>query len=356
MSVEATIEGLSVVVPVKDRVEELARLLESLEKAIPYCPEPVEVIVVDDSGPFAAAAHQAACREHSARYLRGPRNVGAKRNVGVEAAVHDLVLFTDSDCRVTPDLLGRHVATLRAAAPDVAGTTGPTRVEAGDGRVFRIMQRSELLNGSLERPARYRTVGWATTSNLAVRREAFRSVGGFHPEPLTVVAGEDVDLGLRLVHAGRRIVCDPEAAVIHDRGSTDSLARVCQRLFHYGRSGQWLSTVHPGQRGFKLNVVTALGAATVAGLLGARASGRRSLLLLPPVVAGALLGRDLFARRRNGFTAADLACVAVEWCFDLGEFVAALQLRRPDLLASGFGWLDDEAFVACDEQDQRSYG
>lgn len=49
--------GLSVVIPVRGRVAATRRLLESLRTAIEACPEPVEVIVVDDSDPPDAQSH-----------------------------------------------------------------------------------------------------------------------------------------------------------------------------------------------------------------------------------------------------------------------------------------------------------
>jgi hypothetical protein len=354
-----TDRGLSVVVPVKGRVPQLRRLLASLRAATGACEEPVEVLVVDDSGPPEARAHQDSCAAFQARYLRGPRHVGAKRNAGVRAAAHDLVLFIDSDCLATPQLLRRHVHTLRTCGDEVGAVAGPTFVQGADTAVFRIMSRSKLLNSAFEWPAQARRVGWATTSNLAVRRSAFEAVGGFAERPLTVVGGEDVDLGLRLTEAGHAIVCDPAAVVAHDKSSIESLATVCRRLVTYGRSGQWLLQVHPRRGRPKLNRVSALSAVAVAGAATARATGGAGLLLLP-AVAGVLLALD--TRERLGgdaptprALAESLACAGLDWAFDLGEFLAAWQLRRPDRLFTGFGWTDDDAFV-WDTAPARRYG
>lgn len=351
--------GLSVVVPVRGRVAPLRRLLESLRDAIGECPEPVEVIVVDDSDPADARAHEGNCAEFQARYLRGPRPVGAKRNIGVRAAGFDLVQFIDSDCLASPHLLRRHVATLRAAGDPVGAVAGPTYVQGADTAVFRIMARSRLLNSAFEWPAQARQVGWATTSNLAVRRAAFEAVGGFAERPLTVVGGEDVDLGLRLTEAGYAIVCDPEAVVAHDKSSIESLATVCRRLVTYGRSGQWLLQVHPRRGRPKLNRVSTLAVTAGLGLAAAPVSSGTSLVLVPAVAAG-LLARD--ARERLGgdpVTARTLteatACAVLDWAFDLGEFIAAWQLRRPGRIFTGFGWTDDAAFV-WDRTPARRYG
>nr|BFE58928.1 hypothetical protein GCM10020063_034540 [Dactylosporangium thailandense] len=341
-------QGLSVVIPVKGRVPQMRRLLESLRASIEACEEPVEVLVVDDSEPADARAHQEHCAAFAARYLRGPRHVGAKRNDGVRAAAYDLILFIDSDCLATPQLLRRHAQTLRGADESVGAVAGPTFVQGVDNAMFRIMSRSRLLNSAFEWPAQARQVGWATTCNLAVRRDAFEAVGGFAERPLTVVGGEDVDLGLRLTEAGHRIVCDREAVVVHDKSSIESLGTVCRRLITYGRSGQWLLDVHAGRGRPKLNRVSTLSATAVAGPL------------LLPAVAAVLLAAD--ARQRLGDDAPTLrslaesiACAGLDWCFDLGEFIAAWQLGRPDRLFTGFGWTDDPAFVWDREPAQR-YG
>jgi len=351
--------GLSIVVPVWGRVAELRRLLESLREAIGKADEPVEILVVDDSAPADAARHRSHCELLGARYLRGPRHVGAKRNAGVRAATYDLILFIDSDCLATPELLRRHICTLRTAAGPVGAVAGPTYVQGADTAVFRVMSRSRLLNSAFEWPAQARQVGWATTSNLAVRRSAFDAVGGFAERPLTVVGGEDVDLGLRLTEAGYAIVCDPEAIVVHDKGSIESLATVCRRLVTYGRSGQWLLAVHPRRGRPKLNRVSALALTLLVAGAAVGVSAGASLLLVP-AVAAVLLGYDAWHRLGGDRPAPRAlgeatACAGLDWCFDAGEFLAAWQLGRPDRLFTGFGWTDDPGFVWTDPPAHR-YG
>jgi GT2 family glycosyltransferase len=350
--------GLSVIVPCKGRVTELRALLTSLAEARTMCTEPVEVIVVDDSGPADARRHLAHCAAFDTRYVRGPRHVGAKRNVGVRLAKHDLLYFIDSDCQATPHLLQRHVKAHRADTPGTVAVAGPTVLADADTTFYRIMRRSRLLNEAFEWPRYCERVAWATTSNLSVRRSAFTAVGGFAGRPLTVVGGEDVDLCLRLTGAGGTIACDPEAVVVHDAGSTASLGRVSRRLVNYGRSGQWLLSVHPRRGRPKLNRV---GVLAVLAVLSAHRRGRGALLL--PAVASLLLARDVRDRLRGDdplrvtALAEATACAAVDWCFDVGEFVAAWQLGRPHRIFSGFRWLDDPAFVwRRDAAGPRRYG
>lgn len=327
--------GVSVVVPVRARVAQLSATLASLDEAARASPEPVEVLVVDDSAPADARLHRRNCERYGARYLRGPRHVGAKRNLGAAQAHYDLLFFTDSDCRPATDAIVRHVRRLRAAPSNVAAVAGPTLVEESNSALFRVMRESHLLNGDLERPSRDERLPWATTSNLAVRRSIFETVGGFTERSLTVVGGEDVDLGLRLTGRGYAILSEPAAIVTHDRASTASLPVVVRRLFEYGRSEQWLAERYPQHCRPRWNPVSALALATVAAAI---VRNRRCLLALP-VTAVALLAVDAWRHRSErstqGYTEA-IARRLVEWSFDVGAVTAAVQLRRPRLLFAGF--------------------
>ncbi|THV37630.1 glycosyltransferase family 2 protein [Glycomyces buryatensis] len=330
--------GVSVVVPVLGRVPSTERMLASLRAAAERCPEPVEIILIDDSGPTDAARHREHCDRHGARYLRGPRHVGAKRNLGVRHASHDLLLFTDSDCRATPDLLRIHVAAIRDA-PETAGLAGPTIVEVSPTRVFRIMRRSHLLHADLERPALGGPLEWATTSNLLVRKDAFEQVGGFVERSLLVAGGEDVDLGVRLTRAGLKLRSQPDALVVHDRLSSDTLHTIWRRLYGYGRSEQWLIVVHPDRRAPRWNPVVAVGASGAVALAAAPSTGGLSFALVPATAAIAI-GLRASARHEAGSglrgAANAVACAILECSFDIGAAVASFQLRRPGLLFAGF--------------------
>ncbi|MFJ8752643.1 glycosyltransferase family 2 protein [Streptomyces sp. NPDC102441] len=338
MSTVVPQHGLSVVVPVKGRVALMRAQLASLRAAVDRSPEPAEVIVVDDSEPADAAAHQANCREFGARYVTGPAHVGAKRNLGVERATYDLILFTDSDCRVSPDILEHHVKTLRSAGTSVGGVTGPTFVERGPTPANRIMRWSKLINDDMERPERCAKVIWTTATNLAVRRKVFEEVGGFPSESLDVVGGEDCDLGIRMTDAGYTLLCDPQAVAVHDHGITGSFATAGRRLYSYGRSEQWVCSVHPRHRRPVVNAFTVGTAATAVGMALAPRTGGRSLLAVPACL-GLLVGMRAHRLRGDdrsrGAAAECIACASVDLMFDLGGFVAALELRRPSMLFTG---------------------
>lgn len=339
--------GMSVIIPVKGRVTLLAGLLASLVEARRRCPELTEVIVVDDSCPADVEQHKANCARYDARYLRGPRNVGAKRNAGAREARHDILVFIDSDCEATPLFLSRVAKTLRDAPAHVGAIAGPVDMIGEETTTLRLFRHTHEMNQPFAWPRRFEQITWAATANLAVRADAFWTVGGFAEDPLTVVGGEDVDLGIRMTKAGFGTWCDTEAVIHHTRRTGDRVTSISRRLYTYGRGANWLNRRHPERREFRLNPVSAIVTTATAALAAAPATRGRSLWSVP-VVAGWLLAVHASRRKRPGDGLAQLpsmvASTVLDWSFDTGEFVSAFQVGRPNFIFSRFGFMDDQTF------------
>ncbi|MEV0680188.1 glycosyltransferase [Actinosynnema sp. NPDC050436] len=342
-------QGLSVVIPVKGRVGLLRDLLVSLRTARAGCGEPTEVLVVDDSTAGDADAHRRSCAELDACYLRGPRRVGSKRNLGARAARYDQLVFVDSDCRVTDAYLARIGKVLRDSPPEVGGVAGPVRMVGEETAVLRLFRRTQELNQPFSWPDRYAQITWSACANLAVRAEAFHAIEGFAEDTLTVVGGEDVDLGIRLTKSGRPILCDPDSVVLHSRATGDSVGSIGRRLFTYGRSATWLDREHPERRNFRLNPISVVASAAAVALATAGPTRGRSLAAVPVVLAAVVAAHARHRLRPGDGPAAlpeVLASTLLDWSFDLGEFVGAWQLRRPRYLFSRFGFMDGDTFRA----------
>ena len=353
------LDGVSIVIPSKGRTPLLASLLDSINATVDEVDVPVEVIVVDDTASQHIQAQRMTCESRGARYIRGPARVGIKRNIGAFAACYEIILFIDSDCRLISGSLRGHLDAHRQRSPEVAAIAGPTVMDqsGGDGVAWNVMKRSSEFNVAFEFPILYSQLLWATTSNLSVRRDAFVQVGGFSGSTLTVVGGEDVDLGVRLCHAGYRIESEPKAAVAHSREPIRSLRDVVRRLYTYGRSAAWVCAVHPSHRRWHRNPFTmAVSAGVVTSVFTARrrVPDRMSRVMLSAGLAAvsvfaAEFARTTLDRREPGDKALDTAAsavsVVVDWSFDLGEVVGAIQLGRPQNIFRRFGFVDDEYFV-----------
>jgi glycosyltransferase involved in cell wall biosynthesis len=214
----------TVVVPSRDRPAALAECLRALGD--------VDVVVVDDAsvdGDGVAAVVGAAPR---ARLLVGDgRGPAAARNLGVAAVDTEVVCFTDDDCRPRPGWVDALVAGLDDADADVGAVAGPTVVDpdAGSAAVAAQVVTNHLLNASLD-PATGR-LGFAPTSNLAVRTDVMRVIP--FDESFPLAAGEDRDWCVRLAAVGHDLRYEPEAVVDHHPDL--DLRRFWRQQLRYGR-------------------------------------------------------------------------------------------------------------------------
>ncbi len=201
---EATELGVSVIVPVRDRRDLLARTLDALD-AQTY--RHFEVIVVDDGSTDGtlelARSRQVAGR--AVRCLQSPgRGAVAARQYGCAHAAAPLLAFTDSDCTPAPEWLSLMVAAADRGADLVAGPTLPQRPPR-----------------PLERTLTAGDDGGYPTCNVLYRRALFDAVGGFQSGiQARGMAGqigmwEDTLMAWRLRRAGAATAFEPNAVVYH---------------------------------------------------------------------------------------------------------------------------------------------
>ncbi len=282
---------VSVVIPVKDRAEELRRCLASLAN-LDYPLERLQVIVVDDGSKDYSAT---VARESGALVVpsggtgRGP---AAARNVGARAATGEILAFIDSDCTASTGWLAELLpvfndANMAAVGGQVDGMCTSSSVD----RYEAVM--SSLSLGSRERVGNSGDdTFYLPSCNLLVRRTLFLGVGGFED---TMQVGEDVDLTWRLRDQGWTIVYLPAGRILHEHRS--SVRSFMSRRFDYGTSEGLLQRRHPHRH--KKMVIPPLLALLLALCIVAPFTGWLSL----PIAAGvlivdAILVRLRFARRR----------------------------------------------------------
>jgi mycofactocin system glycosyltransferase len=238
----AAVPYISIVIPVKDRADELQRCLTSLA-SLSYPQEKLQVIVVDDgsSDDSALVARQfRALLVPSGGIGRGP---AAARNVGASLASGEILAFIDSDCSASKEWLNELIPAFNN--PSLAAVGGQVDGMCTESAV----DRYESIMSSLSLGARERTGSggidtfYLPSCNLLVRRTAFRSAGGFKDE---MHVGEDVDLTWRLRDRGWTIAYLPVGNVLHEHRS--SLRSFMSRRFDYGTSEGMLQQLHPRRR------------------------------------------------------------------------------------------------------------
>jgi cellulose synthase/poly-beta-1,6-N-acetylglucosamine synthase-like glycosyltransferase len=211
---------LTVVIPVLDQSAELDRQLQAVaaqDLAVSF-----DVVVADngsrDATPSVIARwmrRDPRIRRVDASMRRGP---GAARNAGAAQASGDVLAFCDADDLVRPGWLAGCVAALDEADV-VAGVFdfGALNGRPDSSPVQQYTAQFDFLPAGLG-------------ANLAVRTDAFRSVGGFDE---TMTAGEDIDLCWRMQVQGWRFAPAPDA-VVAKRERSDARSRRRQALT-YGR-------------------------------------------------------------------------------------------------------------------------
>lgn len=307
----------SVVIASRDRATLLQRCFTSLEQ-VDY--PTFEVLVVDN----------APTTDDTARLVEGakggPLNLryavehrpgtAVARNLGLKLAEGEIVAFIDDDVLVEPGWLRALVGGF-AAADDVACVTGkvlPVTVDAPEQSWFdkwagfsKGEARTVYDLGEHAAPGPlypYRIGMYGTGANAAFRTERARALGGYDETlgPGTPAkGGEDIDLFLRVILAGWRLVYEPAAVVRHHHSSD---YRALRRTVHgYGLGASAVMTKYIVDPRTRRDVLRRLPAAALFTLRTSttRGSGQGSysLRVLPIHVAGMVRGPFSYLRSRR---------------------------------------------------------
>jgi GT2 family glycosyltransferase len=240
---------------------------------------PMEVIVIDDAAPDPAVAELA--RVPGLRLIRNPARIGYLRstNAAAAAARGEYLLLLNNDTEPAPDAIGAMLALFRTR-PD-AGAVGAKllfpdgRLQEAGGIVWRDGSGWNYGRGDDPDQPAYdyvREVDYCSAAALMVPRALFAELGGFDLRYAPAYY-EDTDLAFRLRAAGRPVLYQPRARVMHVEGvshGTDPTAggkahQITNRTRFVARWGATLAAEHydPG-----------------AHVLRAREHARRRLVVL----------------------------------------------------------------------------
>lgn len=237
---------MTIVVCTRDHPDGVLNTLRSL-MAIRY--QPFEVVLVDNA-PSSEATKEAVLAaygdEPRIRYVREPRpGLSCARNRGLAEAAADIVVFTDDDVIVDPWWLHGILRGFRAA-PDVSCVTGliaTAQLENAQQLYFHLREAwgavcerrvFDLTENRDDSPLYPYSPGiFGAGANFAVTRALMKEIGVFD-EALgagTVSGGgEDLEIFMRIILSGNRIVYEPAAIVSHfHRDDPDELADQMRR-------------------------------------------------------------------------------------------------------------------------------
>jgi GT2 family glycosyltransferase len=225
-----------VVVPTFRDWPDARRTIDSL---LACRPTPGEIVLVNDNGPGAVPSwtNQYPIRVAGYGMNRGPAHA---RNVGVAlptALPFDWILFTDTGCERNPDFLALLSQHSQAQERSCVAISGPVRgavVSADQTPINYYMTEEGILTPPMQDGAPQAII----TANAAVSLAAFHAAGGFDIS-YPFAAGEDLDLGLKLLRLGP--ITWAEEAIVEHR-FPESLQNFVQRFERYGKGNAHLES------------------------------------------------------------------------------------------------------------------
>ncbi|MEY2498154.1 MAG: hypothetical protein QOD12_1710, partial [Verrucomicrobiota bacterium] len=219
---------ISIIIPIRDRIDLLERCLDSLTSKTNYAP--YEIIIVDnDSQSDEARAYFSRLKHRVLRY-EGPFNFSAINNFAVEQTESPWLLFLNNDTEVIEgdwlSIMAEHVQRPEVGAvgprliyPDETVQHGGIVVGVGGIAEHAFRGFPAEAPGVCRQLQVTRNYSAVTGACLLTRREVFRKVRGFDEERLPVTFS-DVDLCLKMRRAGYLIVYTPFAKLYHHESGT----------------------------------------------------------------------------------------------------------------------------------------
>jgi cytidylate kinase len=198
----------TVVIPVRDRLADLALALSALRSS----GSDFEVIVVDDGSQEDSSK---VARRYADQCLRSKRRgPSAARNLGLQAASGDVVIFLDADMVAPKGFVNAHLALHRSFYPLVVGGSRRHLNRDGSGPGRRdsrevILDRHSYACAVLGKP-------WSLSysCNLSTPRYLAQSVGGFD-EAFVGWGLEDLEFAYRCHLAGARFAYSRDCGASH---------------------------------------------------------------------------------------------------------------------------------------------
>ncbi len=228
----------SFIVPVYNRPEEIAELLNSL---CGQTSKNFEVIVVEDGSDRKAdeVVGQYADRLDLTYLFQPNSGPGAARNNGASKAKGDCLIFLDSDVIVPPEYLSA-IESL-SKIPSFFG--GPDKAASDFSAIQKAINYSMtsfVTTGGIRGRKKSMEAYKPRSFNMGIATSLFRKINGFRDMRF----GEDIDLSLRVEEAGVGGVLVEAAWVFHKRRSNFRL--FYKQVFNSGVARIHLQLLHPG--------------------------------------------------------------------------------------------------------------
>ncbi|MEM6686791.1 MAG: glycosyltransferase [Bacteroidota bacterium] len=204
----------SIVVPVYNRPDEVAELLESISQQT--FKDHFEVVIVEDGSTISSKeiVDSYANTLNISYYFKPNSGPGDSRNYGMKRATGNYYLIFDSDCILPPQYLSEVSKALNKNYVDCFG--GPDAAHSSFTTIQKAISYAMtafLTTGGIRGGKKAVNKFQPRSFNMGISKAAFEATQGFgqiHP-------GEDPDLTIRIWNAGYDTKLIPEAFVYHKR-------------------------------------------------------------------------------------------------------------------------------------------
>ena len=231
----------SIIIPTYNRLPILEKCLRALESQTYEQPiTQYEVIVVDDGStdntiPWLEA--NGTEFPHLQLLTQSHQGPAAARNLGVEAAQGNFIIFIDSDLVVTDNFLQAHANNL-------------VKYGKNSNPIFTYGRVINTCNFDCPTSEPYKLTDFSAaffaTGNVAIARHWLIEAGLFDPD-FQQYGWEDLELGIRLKKLGLKLIKSPEAVGYHWHPpfSLDQLPKMIEREIQRGKMGVLFYQKHP---------------------------------------------------------------------------------------------------------------
>src|SRR3989344_9502939 len=269
-TLSASTPSVAIIVPCWNEASTIGATCDSL-LALDYPKDKLEIILVDDGSTDTTREAMSRFKEHQQIHIIHKENGGKHTalNAGIATTSAELVGCLDADSFVEPDALREIVSCFYN--PNVVAATAAMSIHKPK-NILQHMQKAEYTFGITLRHA------FASINGLYVtpgpfsfyRRNIVEKLGGFRYGHQT----EDMEMALRIQHAGYEIENAPRARVYTKAPSTIS------KLMN--QRTRWIS-------GFLRNIL-----GEYRGLIGSRNHGVLGMLILPSAILSVASGILIF--------------------------------------------------------------
>ncbi len=234
----------SVIIPTYNRLPILQKCLKALENQ-QFDTDLIsgyEIVVVDDGSTDATISWLEIEKDslpHVSLFTQNHRGAGAARNLGVENAQGDRIIFIDSDLVVTDSFLQSHAQTL---------VTAENKLQSDLIFTYGAVINTCNFDNPTSEPYKITdySAAYFATGNVAIKKKWLIQAGMFDTM-FSQYGWEDLELGVRLKKLGLKLIKCPSAVGYHWHPpfNLEQIPQLIEKEIERGKMGVLFYQKHP---------------------------------------------------------------------------------------------------------------